>query len=196
MCSCVSVHWCALHLHVGAADNAPLTLWLGRKSPLVRLSWFGDRSEGWLTYDLFCVWRRSSLSGAPVSGLMIHSCPGAPWALAKWPGRMTTLCSDPWVPPWPSVYTRPPAHHPPSITSPSWVQVCTAAPPDAGLHAPCFYAFVSILIWYKSTFISVYFHLNLYYQLHMRGSSVASLGWNVNSDLISANVKIKVFFFF
>lgn len=92
---CVCARWCVLCLHVGVPDNALLTLWLRDKSMLVRPSWFDVRWEGWLTPWPFCVGWRSSLSGAPVSGLMSDGCSGhaGPWLSdrAGWPPSALTL---------------------------------------------------------------------------------------------------------
>lgn len=131
VCSCVSVceHWrvyvcvCELCLYVGVPDNASLTLWLGDKSQLVRPSWFDGRWEGWLTPRPFCVGRRCSVSGAPVSGLMSDGCSGhaGPWLSdrAGWPPSALTLTplyghqlTAPPPPPSPLPPPTPPTQHP------------------------------------------------------------------------------------
>lgn len=92
---CVSVSVCVCIGVCCACVLVCLTLWLGDKSLLVRPSWFDGRWEGWLTPWPFCVGRRSSVSGAPVSGLMSDGCSGhaGPWLSdrAGWPPSALTL---------------------------------------------------------------------------------------------------------
>lgn len=122
---CVSIGVCVLRLYIGVPDNASLTLWLGDKSQLVRPSWFDGRWEGWLTLWPFCVGRRRSVSGAPVSGLMSDGCSGhaGPWLSdrAGWPPSALTLTPlyghQLTAPPPPPLL--PPPTPPPNIPDPS-----------------------------------------------------------------------------
>lgn len=95
VCFCVSLCACARIGVCCACVLVSLTLWLRDKSLLERPSWFDGQREGWLTPWPFCVWRRSSLSGAPVSGLMSDGCSGhvGPWLSdrAGWPPSALTL---------------------------------------------------------------------------------------------------------
>lgn len=100
VCVCVSVHRCVLCLYVSVSNNASLTLWLGISHCLcVHLdSMAGERADWPCDLSVWdsCQW---------VNERRLFR---ARRASAKWPGRMTTLCSDPYVSLRPSVKQPPP----------------------------------------------------------------------------------------
>lgn len=110
----VCVHWCVLHLHVAGPDSTLLTLWFGDKSVLWRPFWFAGRWVGQI--DPTTLLRGVTLLAVRSSCQRVNERRlfGARRAVAKWPGRMTTLCSDPYVFLRPSVKHKPPRPRTPS----------------------------------------------------------------------------------